>query len=142
MPVVMRGAPSPPKKSPAASTPDEHCAVLGVTIRDLGLEPWDRAKLDVFYKRAAAVAHPDMGGSVDAFQALQASYKALTDMALFQQWGTSSSTYGSVSSTKEVSAYGSMSTYGSHEKITYNGRTDAFGSPYKADVPTPPKATI
>ena len=131
MPMVMRGAPSPPKPKPPASTPEEHCAVLGTTIRGLGLEPWDTAKLEVIAKKAAAKAHPNAPtGSVAAFQAVQTSFEALNAMARFQQWGTSSSTYGSVLLT------------GSHDKITFNGRTDAFGSPYKADVPSPPKMTI
>ena len=134
MPVVMRGAPAPPKRKPA-STPEEHCAVLGVTIRELGLEPWDPAKLDAAYKRAAAVAHPNYSrsGSAEAFQAVQASFEALSAMARDQQWGTSSSTYGRGQrlSLDEISK----------EKITFNGRTDAFGSPYIADV-SPPKATL
>ena len=131
MPVVMRGAPAPPKPKPA-NTPEEHCAVLGVTIRDLGLEPWDIAKMNVFYKKAAYKAHPDLpGGSADAFMAVQTSYEALAAMARDQQWGTSSSTYGR---TRE-------NVWSKKEKLTWNGRTDAFGSPYMADC-TPPKGTI
>ena len=127
----MRGAPAPKKPKPA-NTPEEHCAVLGVTIRDLGLEPWDIAKMEVLYKKAASKAHPDSrGGSAEALMTVQRSFEALAALARFQQWGTTNSTYGR---TME-------NVWSNQEKVTWNGRTDAFGSPYKGEC-TVPKGTL
>lgn len=63
----------------------------------LGLAPGaevDSAVLQAAYKQASVRAHPDHGGSTEAFQRVKEAAEALAKHAHEERWGTSSSSYG------------------------------------------------
>ena len=55
----------------------------------------DDKALHAAYKEHARMAHPDAGGSVEAFDNLGAAYEVLQKHHHQQRWGTSASAYGS-----------------------------------------------
>lgn len=54
----------------------------------------DTAVLQAAYKQASVRAHPDHGGSNEAFQRVNEAAEALAKHAHQERWGTSSSSYG------------------------------------------------
>lgn len=63
----------------------------------LGLAPGaeaDAGVLQAAYKQASVRAHPDHGGSTEAFQRVKEAAEALAMHAHEERWGTSSSSYG------------------------------------------------
>ena len=67
-----------------------HRAVLGLAP---GAES-DAGLLQHAFKQASVRAHPDQGGSSEAFHAVKEAAEALAKHVHEERWGTSSSSYG------------------------------------------------
>jgi DnaJ-class molecular chaperone len=68
----------------------QHRELLGLAA---GAEA-DTAVLQAAYKQASVRAHPDHGGSNEAFRRVKEAAEALAKHAHEERWGTSSSSYG------------------------------------------------
>jgi DnaJ domain len=75
---VLRGESAPPRKEPRTRSPTRHVEHPLSAHAVLGIEPGaSSAEVRAAYKRRALVAHPDQGGSDEAFRAVQRAYERL-----------------------------------------------------------------